>query len=190
MDMIEDHKKTLKDYRDTANIPPEDFLKGIDTPIVIQKSSEERIHSPQKMKYAAEVTLIKRTYGDLEDIRRSMGLSQRKICQLLMVDPSAWTRWTKREGEAPHHIYRALQWFLLLQEKDPSLGNPYSWLQSVARPSLPKAEIQALGSEIKELLLKDSASQLAKTEKKIKWLMILNGFLVVLSLILLVRLFL
>lgn len=39
------------------------------------------------------------------------------MCQLLLVDPSAWTRWTRNEEKTPPHIYRALEWFLALNEK-------------------------------------------------------------------------
>ena len=84
-----------------------------------QLSSEIRIKSPARMAYEAEVLFLKKQNGDLELIRKRLGLSRRKICQLLLVDPSAWTRWTASEGEAPPHIYRALDWYLAGMEKDP-----------------------------------------------------------------------
>jgi transcriptional regulator with XRE-family HTH domain len=71
------------------------------------------------MSYEAEVDIIRGQIGDLEDIRFRLGLSARKMAQLLMVDPSAWTRWTKKITPPPPHIYRALQWYLTLQEKNP-----------------------------------------------------------------------
>ena len=74
--------------------------------------------SPYRMRYSAEVAILKRTYGDLEQIRQSLGFSRRKICQLLLVDPSAWTRWSK--GEAPPHIYKTLG--LMLQMNDEKKG--------------------------------------------------------------------
>lgn len=83
-------------------------------------SSPLKTKSSHRMIYESEVTVIKRQLGGLEQIRQSLGLSQRKICQLLMVDPSAWTRWLKTDG-APPHIYRALQWYLQLMDKHPSL---------------------------------------------------------------------
>jgi hypothetical protein len=46
------------------------------------------------------------------------------MAQLLMVDPSAWTRWMKT-GQVPPHIYRSLQWYLALREKIPGLTNEY-----------------------------------------------------------------
>lgn len=75
--------------------------------------------------YEAQVSVIKKQLGNLEKIRRDLGLSQRKICQLLMVDPSAWTRWNRDKEEAPPHIWRSLQWYMTLQEKIPGLTPQY-----------------------------------------------------------------
>jgi len=68
-----------------------------------------------------------------------------------MVDPSAWTRWTKKYQDAPPHIYRALEWYLLLSEKHPSLGHPF-WLSVVNRQAPKPSEkmIQTL-AEVDEL---------------------------------------
>lgn len=94
-----------------------DFLdneKAFETP--------QRAKTSIRMKYEAQVQVIKKQAGDLEDIRIKLNLSQRQICQLLLVDPSAWTRWTKHPNEdAPPHIYRALQWYMTLNEKIPGL---------------------------------------------------------------------
>lgn len=79
---------------------------------------KERSRSANRFLYEAEVEVIKRQLGDLEAIRKSLGFSQRKICQLLMVDPSAWTRWMKG-SPVPPHIYRALSWYLMVIEKNP-----------------------------------------------------------------------
>jgi transcriptional regulator with XRE-family HTH domain len=86
---------------------------------------ERRAKSSVRMHYEAQVEVIKRQLGELEKIRENLGLSQRKICQLLMVDPSAWTRWTKKNENPPPHIYRALQWYMILQEKLPGLTPQY-----------------------------------------------------------------
>jgi hypothetical protein len=66
----------------------------------------------------AEMDSIKKQIGDLESIRERLGLSARKMTQLLLVDPSAWNRWTTKKTPPPPHIYRALQWYLALQEKN------------------------------------------------------------------------
>lgn len=75
-------------------------------------------NTPQKLKYSAEVSVIKSKLGDLDEIRSKLGLSQRKISQLLMVDPSAWTRWIQGKTPTPPHIYRSLQWYMALIEKN------------------------------------------------------------------------
>jgi transcriptional regulator with XRE-family HTH domain len=72
-----------------------------------------------------QLSLIKNQIGSLESVRERLGLSQRKMAQLLLVDPSAWTRWVKHGEDAPPHIYRALQWYLALSEKIPGLTPQY-----------------------------------------------------------------
>lgn len=94
----------------------------------LSESSRTRSRTPIRLKYEAEVEVIKKQVGDLEDIRKKLGLSRRKMCQLLMVDPSAWTRWSK-EG-APPHIYRALEWYMLLSKEAPHQAHSY-WISTV-----------------------------------------------------------
>lgn len=96
-----------------------------------------RARSSLRLKYEAEVELIRRKIGELDEIRAQLGLSQRKMCQLLLVDPSAWTRWTRREEGAPPHVYRMLQWYLALEEKYPALDVNF-WLQTVAQTRKPE----------------------------------------------------
>ena len=81
-----------------------------------------RIKSSLRMQYAAETKIFRAQYGGLEDIRQKLGFSRRKMCRLLLVDPSAWTRWTKDENRVPPHVYRSLEWFLALNKK--SLTQP------------------------------------------------------------------
>lgn len=69
--------------------------------------------------YFAEKNQIKSEIGNLEEIREQLGLSQRKICQMLLVDPSSWTKWIKPGQDAPAYIYRSLQWCLAILEKYP-----------------------------------------------------------------------
>lgn len=78
-----------------------------------------------RMHYEAQVSVIQRQIGNLDEIRAQLGLSQRKMAQLLLVDPSSWTRWTKQGDEAPPHIWRALHWYLALNEKIPGLTPQY-----------------------------------------------------------------
>lgn len=86
----------------------------------------ERAKTSLRMTYEAQSEVIRKQIGDLEQVREKLGLSARKISQLLLVDPSAWTRWTRTyaQGEkdsAPPHIWRALQWYMILQDKIPGL---------------------------------------------------------------------
>lgn len=87
-----------------------------------------RRKSANRLRYDAEIRVIQARVGNLEEIRGKLGLTRRKMCQLLLVDPSAWTRWTSPEGEPPPHVYRALEWYLLLTEKDARALTPIgSW---------------------------------------------------------------
>ena len=95
---------------------------------ILPKASEESGRTANRLRVQAEVGVIKKRIGNIEEIRAKLGLSRRKICQLLLVDPSAWTRWTSPKSDAPPHIYRALEWYLLLGEKDPRALLPIgSW---------------------------------------------------------------
>lgn len=102
-----------------------------------------------QMQYSTEAELIKSKIGDIEQVRQTLGLSRRKMCQLLLVDPSAWTRWTKA-GKAPLHIYRSLQWYLALINKDSAWHpqNSFNRIQPVALEN----EIVVLKAQLKQLL--------------------------------------
>lgn len=105
-------------------------------------------------RFRFEVDQIKEKTGGLEAIRKTLGLSQRRICLLLLVDPSAWTRWNKTGQDAPPHVYRALQWLLALQDRYPELKNPY-WLAGLVQTNHPPpsgiAEFEKTHQEIQKL---------------------------------------
>ncbi len=113
--------------------------------------SEGRLKSKtaDRLHYEAQVQVIRKQLGSLEEVRGKLGLSQRKICQLLLVDPSAWSRWTKNSVEsAPPHIFRALQWYMTLQEKIPGLTPQYFLGKDpevIGRQILNKVEEKTLG---------------------------------------------
>ena len=114
--------------KDTAS--DDGFLEGTNKQAPFDLNRKARVKTHQRMHYEAQVNVIRHQIGgDLEAVRLKLGLSQRKICQLLLVDPSAWSRWTNaldgREIQAPPHIYRALQWYMTLQEKIPGLTPQY-----------------------------------------------------------------
>lgn len=136
----------------------EEFSEQRLNPQSILAPSEEkrrRAKSSLRMKYEAEVEIIQRKLGSLDQMRETLGLSQRKMCQLLLVDPSAWTRWNNGEDDAPPHIYRMLQWYLALQEKYPALDVNF-WLSTVAQVRAPnevlelRARILALEKDYEE----------------------------------------
>ncbi|MES2965829.1 MAG: hypothetical protein V4760_18250 [Bdellovibrionota bacterium] len=110
-----------------------------------------RAKTSLRLRYEAESQVIRKKLGDLESIRNQLGLSQRKIAQLLLVDPSAWTRWTKAGEKAPPHVYRMLQWYLALQDKYPALDVNF-WLNTVSqRPDIANGETKTLLKEISVL---------------------------------------
>jgi transcriptional regulator with XRE-family HTH domain len=142
------------------------------------KGISARSKSSQRLRYEAEVELIRKKLGDLEAIRETLGLTQRKMAQLLLVDPSAWTRWTKGGESAPPHIYRMLQWYLALQDKYPALDAGF-WLSAVAKVRDPdlseksRLEIEKLNQRYSLLhadflVLKEQALQVspAKSETR------------------------
>jgi hypothetical protein len=75
-----------------------------------------------RARYLLEKQQIQAEFGDLKQILETLGVSQRRACQLLLVDPSAWTRWNKTE--APPHIYQALKWLIQLKKINPDIIGP------------------------------------------------------------------
>ena len=106
---------------------------------MIENTPSTRARSSLRQRYEAEARVIERRIGGLEQAREMLGLSQRKMAQLLLVDPSAWTRWTQSDQGAPPHVWRALAWYLALQEKYPALDAAF-WLQGVARATGPAVD--------------------------------------------------
>ena len=88
---------------------------------VMNRESLERANqrTSLRVKYDQEMQVLRQQLGSLEEVRGRLGLSRRKMCQLLMVDPSAWTRWLKDESKVPPHVYRSFQWYFALIEANP-----------------------------------------------------------------------
>lgn len=63
-------------------------------------------------RYELVVRAIREKHGGLEDMRARLGFTQKQMSELLLVDPSAWTRWVRDGESAPAHIYQALAWYL------------------------------------------------------------------------------
>lgn len=123
-----------------------------------------RVKTSLRLKYEAEVKIMKSKVGGLEEIRLQLGLSQRKICQLLLVDPSAWSRWTKSGEDAPPHIYRMLTWYLAMTDKYPAL-EPGFWLSTVARIREPIAGHEVLQKN--QVRIEELETQLLSLHKEL-----------------------
>ncbi len=122
--LIQETRRGFEDGKSQPKIDPEYASKSM----VFESYSEakfreqggaDRSKTSLRLKYEAETAVIQKKIGNLEDIRKSLGLSRRKMAQLLLVDPSAWTRWTKNKDSAPPHIFRSLQWYMTLIDKQP-----------------------------------------------------------------------
>jgi hypothetical protein len=98
------------------SLPPK-----LDEKIEDKPPKNDRKKTEIRMHFDGEVEIIKKQIGTLEEVRIKLDLSARKMCQLLMVDPSAWNRWTTGVTPPPPHIYRALQWYMMLNDKLPGV---------------------------------------------------------------------
>ena len=146
-DLVEGFEKHDLDFHEETGKSADPLEPGRH---VVRRARSRTAH---RLKYEAQVDVIKRQVGDLEDIRQKLGLSRRKMCQLLMVDPSAWTRWMK-EG-APPSVYRALEWYVLLQKESPHQAHSY-WLATVGGRGTSETEL------INGRALNDQVAQLAR----------------------------
>jgi transcriptional regulator with XRE-family HTH domain len=95
-------------------------------------SSPLKVKTSLRLRYEAEAQVILKKLGGLNGIRLELGLSQRKICQLLLVDPSSWSRWIQDESKTPPHILRALEWYMALMDKYPGFDINF-WIHSSAK---------------------------------------------------------
>ena len=100
------------DAAENEIIDTESSVENNDNVVSFSKSS-----SGLREQYLKEKLDIESEHGTLEDMREKLGMSRRKICQLLLVDPSAWTRWTKSKEGAPPHVYQALRWYMELNQQ-------------------------------------------------------------------------
>jgi transcriptional regulator with XRE-family HTH domain len=101
-----------------------------------------------RLRYEAEAQVILKKLGGLNGIRFELGLSQRKICQLLLVDPSSWSRWIHDESKTPPHILRSLEWYMALMDKYPGFDINF-WIHSSAKStSLAFEKTQTLEAEL------------------------------------------
>lgn len=157
------------------------------------EASKFRKKTALRVKYEAESQVIINKLGHLEDIREKLGLSQRKMCQLLLVDPSTWSRWQKEPEKVPPHVYRSLQWYLALIEKAPE-WHPLNAYLGAFRSNEKRSfsvdkierEVQDLESQMKTTLHHNQLFlQEVQKQSQIHWgwklMLVLNLVLLVLS---------
>jgi hypothetical protein len=82
------------------------------------------------------------------------------MAELLLVDPSAWSRWVRDESKVPPHVYRSLNWYLQLREH-----NKNSELNENKKTTMTHDEAQALRAEIMQKLT-DMRASLIGMEKE------------------------
>lgn len=122
-DVIEKFKKNNKktgflidipqETEANGSIPDKDIEFSLLKPIIPKHQKKDEVtHSKQKN----HLEFLKKSLGDLENIRLRLGLSQRKMGELLMVDPSNWNRWVKRPETVPGSVYQSLHWYLQLRK--------------------------------------------------------------------------
>lgn len=114
----------------------------------------DAVKTSQRIRYDAEVEVIKKQHGQLEDMREKLQLSRRQICRALLVDPSAWTRWTRLDldgrpiSEAPAHVYKMLA--LFLEQKGQGRGIFTDTTVAKSRPEITRADLYRLKSELEK----------------------------------------
>lgn len=142
-----------------SSLKPEWVIEGSDSNINIDEKPPfsdtdlaKKLPRTLREQYLLEKERIKYEVGDLEQIRISLGYSQRRMCQLLLVDPSAWTRWTKTLSGAPPHVYQALRWLVELKKTNPDAVAPSNIAKRVDFvQASTDAQLKELKSEIATL---------------------------------------
>lgn len=128
-----------------------------------------KVRTGLSMKYEAQVSVIRGQIGEISEIKQKLDINSRGLAQLLLVDPSAVTRWTRDGASAPPMVYRALQWYLALQEKVPGL-TPQYFVGRDGRVDVAKTRLE---SEALEHRFRSEVEQLRRTlekeRKKLRW---------------------
>lgn len=147
-------------------------------------SRRRRSRSGQRLGYEAQVEVIRRQIGGLEEVRQKLGLSSRKMCQLLLVDPSAWTRWTRPGADAPPHIWRALQWQVSLLDKIPGLQPSYFLNRTEVRVDEEVSrELKDRFEEMQKKTLETQSNMVHEVTRLKRGVALLSGALVLMALL-------
>ena len=81
----------------------------------LDRAEIKRTRSSRRLRHEAKSAVFLAKEGDLEKLRKKLGMRPSKICDLLRVHPSAWIRWTKGTRGPPPHVLQMLEWYLELQ---------------------------------------------------------------------------
>lgn len=124
---------------------------GSDLEVLAKDSvGDGRGQTSLRILYEAQAEVIRKQLGGLPKILDDLQLSQRKLAQLLLVDPSALTRWLK--SNPPPHVWRALQWYMILNQKIPGLTPEYFLSARLSSQRFRDVEFTRLKDEFKTQL--------------------------------------
>lgn len=119
------------------------------------------------MSYEQEIQMVRAQYGDLETIRKSLGFSRRKICEYLLVDPSAWTRWVNSgTDQAPPHVYRTLGLLLEKVKAQPDYLYKVGAVDPVSKIKW-QEELTGLSLELKQNVQENLTSHIESLKKQV-----------------------
>lgn len=114
--------------------------------------------------------LIKKQIGDIEQIRLSMGLNKKRMCELLLIDPSTWTRWCTGKTPVPPLVYRSLQWGLAVMDKHPEfhpLMISRTNSNDASKSDLKRGDAYNKSENLEYLKLREDFQRLKDTQKKL-----------------------
>ncbi|MEK6553901.1 MAG: hypothetical protein AABZ31_01575 [Bdellovibrionota bacterium] len=135
----------------------------------IENENLSRPKTQQRIRQEAQLEVLRKKHGSLEDIRRELGFSQKQMGELLLVDASAWSRWIKPGEDAPAHIYQALDWYLEardIRSVFKSELTQFDFIEKSSGASVPAAAL-APQSQIDSSALNEAVSGVA--EKMALW---------------------
>lgn len=133
-----------QEKREAFRPPNKDPIENYDSNI--SAVDKQRLH----------LEFLKKSIGPLEHLRHRLGLSQRKMSELLLADPTSWSRWIKKPDSMPSTIYQSLFWYLQLRKlnvADSSVA--YEKFSSLGRLNIESAKIKrtvdSLDHEVRKL---------------------------------------
>ncbi len=119
------------------------------------------------MSYEQEIQMVRAQHGDLETIRKTLGLSRRKICEYLLVDPSAWTRWVNSgTDQAPPHVYRTLALLIEKTKTEPDFLQQQKGANPISKIKW-QEEFTGLSLELKQDMQESLISQYENLKKQV-----------------------